>query len=182
VNWNTVSAIAEMLGAIGVIATLLYLALQIRQNSRHIGGQAVVAMAQAQDKLTSEIRDDPELLRIVLVAARDWNDPNLTPEDLGRVSLFTLQEFQMLETAYWLMKQGLLDRAYYESRQGWYVRRLAEPGVQMWWKETRYNLSQQFVDHMIAQLAQSSHMPATSNPTYGRIVAASKPIDSRSDA
>ena len=32
-NWETTSSIAEVLGAIGVIVTLAYLAIQIRQNS-----------------------------------------------------------------------------------------------------------------------------------------------------
>ena len=32
-NWDAVGAFAELLGAVGVIATLLYLARQIGQNS-----------------------------------------------------------------------------------------------------------------------------------------------------
>jgi len=181
-NWVVVGAVGEIVGAIGVIATLLYLSIQIRQNTRHMGAEAVIAVAQITDKLTSEIRDDPELLRIVLMAARDWNDPKLTPEDLGRVALFNLQEFQLLETAFRLMREGLLDRAFYESREGWYIRRLAEPGVQMWWRESRYNLSQSFVDHMNTQLARASHVPATLNPTYGRIVSDAKQPNARNDA
>src|SRR5262245_27091296 len=112
-NWEAVGAIGEILGALGVIATLLYLSVQIRQNTRHMGGEAVIAIAQITDKLTSEVRDDPELLRTVLVAARNWNDPSLSAQDLSRVHLFNLQEFQLLETAYHLMREGLLDREYY---------------------------------------------------------------------
>ena len=32
-NWEAIGAVGEVLGAIGVIATLVYLAVQIRQNS-----------------------------------------------------------------------------------------------------------------------------------------------------
>ena len=35
-NWDALGAIGEMLSAIGVIATLLYLSVQIRQNTRAI--------------------------------------------------------------------------------------------------------------------------------------------------
>ena len=35
-NWEALGAIGETVGAIGVILTLGYLALQIRQNSRQI--------------------------------------------------------------------------------------------------------------------------------------------------
>ncbi len=32
-NWDAIGAIAELLGAVGVIASLVYLATQIRQNA-----------------------------------------------------------------------------------------------------------------------------------------------------
>ena len=35
-NWEAIGAIGEVLGAIGVIVTLAYLAVQIRQNTRDI--------------------------------------------------------------------------------------------------------------------------------------------------
>lgn len=33
-NWEAVGAVAELVGAIGVIASLLYLAIQVRSNTR----------------------------------------------------------------------------------------------------------------------------------------------------
>ncbi|MFT7651940.1 MAG: hypothetical protein ACI9UU_001047 [Candidatus Azotimanducaceae bacterium] len=35
-NWDSLGAIAELAGAVGVIGSLIYLGSQIRQNSRHI--------------------------------------------------------------------------------------------------------------------------------------------------
>jgi hypothetical protein len=35
-NWEMISAIAKMLGAIGVIISLVYLAIQIRDQKKHI--------------------------------------------------------------------------------------------------------------------------------------------------
>ena len=37
-NWEAIGAVGEVAGAIGVIATLLYLAAQIRQNTRAMRG------------------------------------------------------------------------------------------------------------------------------------------------
>ena len=39
-NWEAIGAGGEMLGALGVIATLGYLAVQIRQNTRSIKDSA----------------------------------------------------------------------------------------------------------------------------------------------
>ena len=35
-NWDAIGAIAELLGAIGVIASLIYLATQVRQNREQV--------------------------------------------------------------------------------------------------------------------------------------------------
>ena len=39
-NWDALAAIAEILGAIGVLASLIYLAVQIRQNTIWLRQQA----------------------------------------------------------------------------------------------------------------------------------------------
>jgi hypothetical protein len=36
VNWDAIGAVAEVIGALAVLITLIYLALQIRQNTRAI--------------------------------------------------------------------------------------------------------------------------------------------------
>ncbi len=38
-NWDAIGAIAELLGAIGVIASLVYLARQMSQNTRASPGE-----------------------------------------------------------------------------------------------------------------------------------------------
>lgn len=45
-NWEATGAIADIVGATAVLATLIYLALQIRQNSRSINQQNDMAKAQ----------------------------------------------------------------------------------------------------------------------------------------
>jgi hypothetical protein len=174
-DWNMVGAIGEILGACGVIATLIYLSVQIRQNTRQMRGEAVTALAQITDRLTSELRDDPELLSIVLVAARNWSDPSLTPQDLGRVHLFNLQEFQRLQTEWQLMREGLIDANAYAVEEAYTLRRLMEPGVQTWWNEHRYFLSDEFVDRMNTQLKAAPPEPASAASEisfYDGIVAA----------
>ena len=43
-SWDAIAAIAEGLGAIGVIATVIYLAFQIRQNTNSIQGSTQQAL------------------------------------------------------------------------------------------------------------------------------------------
>jgi hypothetical protein len=50
-NWDAIGAIAELLGALGVLGSLLYLAVQIRQNTKALRGIAI-------DAVTSHQRDE----------------------------------------------------------------------------------------------------------------------------
>ena len=47
-NWNAVAAISEALGAVGVIVTVIYLAFQIRQNTKSIQGATEQTLMNAE--------------------------------------------------------------------------------------------------------------------------------------
>jgi len=48
-NWDAISAIGEILGAIAVVATLGYLAVQIRQNTTALSVSSFHASTQFAD-------------------------------------------------------------------------------------------------------------------------------------
>jgi hypothetical protein len=77
VNWEAVGAIAEALGAIGVIATLVYLSVQVRQNSREI----VDSRTQRVFELMIESRSNLAEGRIAPIQAKVDADQELTPEE-----------------------------------------------------------------------------------------------------
>jgi hypothetical protein len=48
VNWEELGAFANLIAAIGVIATLIYLSIQIRQNHNQLRGAATIAVYEYQ--------------------------------------------------------------------------------------------------------------------------------------
>jgi len=60
-NWEALGAVAELLGAIGVIATLVYLSAQIRHNNDQLRGAATTAVYEYQRTLTEMLSADREL-------------------------------------------------------------------------------------------------------------------------
>ena len=51
-NWDAIGAIAETLGAVGVIASLVYLATQIRQNTSTVRSSAASSLAETNMSLS----------------------------------------------------------------------------------------------------------------------------------
>ena len=73
VNWEAVGAIANLVAAFGVIATLIYLAIQIRQNSNQLRGSATIAVYDYQRALIDTLTEDQELYKIALRGNEDFD-------------------------------------------------------------------------------------------------------------
>jgi hypothetical protein len=119
-NWDAIGAIAELAGALAVIATLVYLAVQLRQNSALLKSSIATASRESTNQLTGLLASDREALRVFY----EGLDGREALEALDRqhfdamVSLYLealLQSYQQdfdegLERAHWMIqKPGFID-------------------------------------------------------------------------
>ncbi len=92
-NWEAIGAIGEVVGALGVIATLGYLAFQIRQNTKQLtlneqASRVAVANASAT-ALRVERRSAYESAELADLWLRGMSDPDdLSENDYYRFRLF----------------------------------------------------------------------------------------------
>jgi hypothetical protein len=77
-NWDVVGVIAEVAGAIAVVVTLMFLALEVRRNRNATESASVDALAVGFNALNSHLMDDPELAEIFLTGM-------VEPESLNNV-------------------------------------------------------------------------------------------------
>jgi hypothetical protein len=141
-NWDAIGASAEMLGAMGVIATLVYLALQIRQNSHQLRGAATSAVYEYQRSITAMLSEDPELYKIALRGNEDWNC--LDTFEQQRFSIWCLHETGMWEMCHRLLEQGALDEKLYRGKEAYWLQLHSSPGRREWWNSHSVMLSQEF--------------------------------------
>ena len=145
-NLETVSAIAQIVAAIGVIASLFYLAVQIRQNTQSQRSVAVDSLTGSLIALLGPQGTDPSLTRAFAAAVEDWN--GATEEDRLRAVAVLLAIFKLFENAWFQQRQGTLDR---EQWQGWdlYIRAYYHrPGVKIWWSLRRGMFAAGFRDYL----------------------------------
>ena len=157
-NWEALGAIAELLGAIGVIATLVYLALQVREsreatqaNTRQMRGQAYVELAQiTRDQLTW-LRDNPEGFDVITKAQDNWD--NLTADERRLAAVWNLDEAQYHELAFVLWQEGAIDEDTYLVRERYFLSLLVgDSGRKTWWDNHVYLIDQRFIDRINSQL------------------------------
>lgn len=145
-NLEAVNALAQLIAAIGVIASLFYLAAEIRQNTRSQRMAVVDSLAHSIADLLVPLSHNPELMRAFSAVAENWY--GATEEDRLRVLPFNLALFKLFENAWFQKRQRTLDPQQWE---GWdlYIRMYYHrPGMKDWWRLRRAAFAPGFRDYV----------------------------------
>ena len=78
-NWEALGAIGELVGAIAVVATLGYLIVQIRQNTRELQHSSSWAINQGLTQIHDRVINNPDLIDILDKGLQDPAD--LSPKE-----------------------------------------------------------------------------------------------------
>ncbi|MDQ3120201.1 MAG: hypothetical protein M3Q89_11640 [Verrucomicrobiota bacterium] len=149
-NWEAIGAIANLLAALGVIATLIYLAIQIRQNNNQLRGSATIAVYDYQRSITDTLTEDQELYKIALCGNEDLD--SLNPWEQQRFTIWAIKETGAWEMCHRLMKQGALDEGLYRGKEAYWLLLHSSPGRRTWWHRHAIMLNKEFVDEVSKQL------------------------------
>src|ERR1043166_921114 len=73
-NWEMISAVGQMLGAVGVIISIVYLAAQIRNQNKESQRQAMTVLTTHWSDLNRTLVENPEMAVLWLRALRSFDD------------------------------------------------------------------------------------------------------------
>jgi hypothetical protein len=102
-NWEVAATIAEIVGAGGVIASLIYLAIQIRQSTKVSRAEMTKDLYLASRAAILEIASNDALAKI------STDVRQFESEEVMRRNMFYQSFFRLYELQYNLNNQGLLD-------------------------------------------------------------------------
>jgi hypothetical protein len=126
-------AVGEILGAAGVIVTLIYLAKQIRGNSRQMHVTAVISINHLINEAWDPIYNNDRNIRVWTTGQKE--PAKLDEEDLALFHLFMARLTTVLTTAISQLRYDALDteefRRYAETTNAL----LQSPGGQRWLAE-----------------------------------------------
>ena len=145
-NWQAASAIAEVVGASGVIASLVYLSIQIRQSTKVSRAEMTKDLYLASRTAIMDIASNESLARIS-AEIRQFESTELMRRNMFYQSFFRLYELQ-----YNLKSQGLLDddiaRSYALIIQMWAKTIYFED----YWNRHRGEFNEAFADYVDEQI------------------------------
>jgi hypothetical protein len=141
-NWDAIGAIAELLGAVGVIASLVYLATQIRQSrdqmSQNTKAMKAGAYQQASDGLSHTINiavSTPGFPRIFRSALS--NLEGLDEDDRFQFAFWLNNLMRDYDNIFYQYRTAMLDDARWNLHRADVAALVTSPGVAAWWRATR---------------------------------------------
>ena len=130
-----VTTVAEVVGAVAVIVSILYLAMQVRDNTRTVranaGFEAAHSWATTNDVLFQAPKED---LKALMRAFEGEPPDTFSDEERVSISVFMRSVFQKLEGQYFLFKYGSVDEVIWENRRQWGAGLVRTPFFAQWWK------------------------------------------------
>jgi hypothetical protein len=117
-NWDAIAAIGELAGAVGVIVTLIYVGLQVRQNTSAIKAAAIQDIAASTTAYLNTWSSDTHIPGLLVrVGAGELPDA-LTAEQNVRLTLTYMSMLRAYEARYLQLRLGVLDESILESMAG----------------------------------------------------------------
>ena len=141
-NWDAIGAVGELLGALAVFVTLVYLAIQIRQNTSAIQSAASQDVHENFAHWYAQTQSDPILLDVSIRGMADYSSISET-ERAQFIALFMTFTIHT-QNAFYKWKEGSLAP---ELWRGWeYVSMniFSTPGGKEFWNERSYLFADAF--------------------------------------
>jgi hypothetical protein len=151
VDWNAVSAIAGVMGAIAVIVTVAYLAMQVRDNTRATHSQTYYLATSALAEMAGMIGGDKELARIFRIGM--VNPDDLDEDEIVQFGYLGISLFRRFENVFFQYQSGMIDEDFWTGHRDnilWFFHR---PGMQAWWQDRKFAFSRSFREFLDSSTA-----------------------------
>jgi hypothetical protein len=143
INWEAIGSLAEGLGAVGVIATVIYVALQIRRSSEAVRGSTEHALISQEMTLAALIAEHANIYR--------RGGENIDELDADEVVVFeqlVIASMALLYSAFAQYKRGLVPESTWHAYLSDWPRYMNQSGFREQWKKLQNLYPQEFIDNL----------------------------------
>jgi len=136
-NWDALGALSELVGAVAVVVSLIYVGIQLRRSNALSRADTIHRVQSGFSTVAALLAADADLSRIHRIAMEDGD---LTADEQVRYGAYLVSYFCWLEDLYWQQKSGLYpvetgtgNVLEFLARD--FIRYLGTPTGANWWRE-----------------------------------------------
>ena len=151
-NWDAIGALGEIIGALAVVITLIYLSAQIRQASESAKSSNVANFRLSNFAFVAELIRDKDLLDLY---TRAQSGAEITREEKIRFDLVMLLLFRATESIHLENEKGGVDEELWESTNAHFGWVLSQPGARASWDRQKRLFTRSFREHFDREVEKS---------------------------
>jgi len=151
-NWEMLTAIGQLATVCVGVPSIVYFAIQLREQTRERRQAAVNALTVQWSDLTKALHEDAEFAVIFLRGLHSFHDLDVVSK--LRFSAFENRFFKNFEGMYYSRREGILTTDLWSEIERTMSDFLAYDGVRQWWETRKHWHTEAFVrvvDGLIAR-------------------------------
>ena len=143
---NELGNIGEFISSIGVVVSLIYLAVQIRKNTETERTSTYQSVVSDFGSLNRTMAGNAELSYLYVKAMENFGE--LDSVEKARVSQLFFATFHYFENMFYQHKKGYLEEDVWRGWKRLMLTYYVRPGFQTWWSIRRDVFSESFGDFL----------------------------------
>ena len=141
-TWEMLSAIGQIVAAIGVIPSLIYLAIQIREQNKERRRAGINILTGQWSELVKSAQESREFAAFFLRGMGSFQ--GLDAPDKLRFSAFFTRFTRNCEGMFIYYRDGALEKPLWDEVERTIADYFAYPGVREWWTTRKHWLTDEF--------------------------------------
>jgi hypothetical protein len=156
-NWDAIGAIAEIMGAFLVLVTLIYLSIQIRNNTKEVKSENVHRITDSFNQLNLLVASDERLADLWHKGVANYDD--LSDTEKARFGFMQLAAFRIYDSLYYQIQRGTGDKQLWNAELNTLRWLFSLPGMRAWWRQQQFGFSpgfREYIDKSVCELAEKN--------------------------
>jgi hypothetical protein len=141
-TFEEINAIGQTVAAVATVASLVFVGLQIRQNTRATRAASHNSVSDSLNEINRMFAENADLTKIWLAGMADRQA--LTAEERWRFDATARAYMHVCETMFIQAGLGAGDKSVLLAEEEGIRRVMASPGVREWWAENPYGFCTEF--------------------------------------
>ena len=152
-NWEAIGAVAAIASSAAVILSLIYLAVQIRQNTRATRASTYQSVVMHGGAMLRTIMESPDLAELVVKAT--WSEEELTAGETMRFASFASSVFRYFDSLHYHARSGTIEQGQWVGFDAFLREVLESKRLVEWWEEHKHVFDAEFISYVDEILAES---------------------------
>ena len=162
-NWEAIGSTAEIIGALGVIVSLMYLAMQIRNQNRQSRLDVVNELARQRNEYSGNLADNGELAEIWFRGLKGYEE--LPEIERVRFSAHIARMVRVMENLFQHRAEDQFKGENWDAFDRYIRDTFSYKGVQQWWQARSHYFAKSFQAHVDKHISEESAHPGVYGET-----------------